>query len=69
MTHWDGRQVQLKPVRYGGGVRKNFAVEVRDQEGNSMRLFGATSRGACRGVQLQAVISASTIMLGEPQVC
>ena len=65
MTHWHGKQVQLKPVRYGGGVRKNFAVEVRDQEGNSMRLHEAR-RG---GVQLQAVISASTIMLGEPQVC
>ena len=69
MTHWDGSQMQLKPVRYGGGVRKNFAVEVRDQEGNSMRLLGSTCRQACRGVQLQAVISASTIMLEEPQVC
>ena len=69
MTHWDGNQVQLKPIRYGGGVRKNFAVEVRDQEGNTMRLYGGPYRQACRGIQLQAVISASTIMLGEPQVC
>ena len=65
MTHWDGNQVHLKPVRYGGGVKKNFAVEVRDQEGNSMRLYEAR-RGS---VRLQAVISASTIILGQPQVC